>query len=253
MAQRFATLKDVLTGHEVRVQRDTEEFETLKAQGYKTRQQLATRHATLIDEDTGEAIRVERFSQDFVELAGKGYKTKQQLAHTRIPESVPEYIPDEIDILYDDYDDYDDYPVVDEYDILEDKINELYERIESELGTIPFEKVTYKNRHAQYMDLEESKQELIDMLRDLISNSSTGFILKDYLTEIEPKINEFITAIIYDSDDSMVEYHISQIARLLNHGEALTFEQATTIGSVHDIKTTGLGWYEKSSMFTERF
>ena len=146
-----------------------------------------------------------------------------------------------------------DYQQVLPEDRLRDKIDALFDRLETTLETIPLEKVTYSRRQPIFTDLSEERSMLISMLNDLVGSTDDYELLDSYLTAIEPKVSEYITLIIMDSESDMVEFHITQIAVLLNNGQPLSFNQASTLGNMQTFKGEPLSWYEQSSRIKESF
>ena len=205
---------------------------------------MAKRRATLTDLNTGEVVTVERGTPEYESYIEQGYISKEKLSHQR------EYQPDEIESPQEINTDY---PTADEAELLKQRIEEMYDAITQKLEEIPNEKVTYVHHTANYRDLTDTKQELLSMVDDLFAESDDTVIAM-YIQSVLPQISNYVETIYYDSDDDQIEFHITMIAKLLNKGQALTMEQAQSIGNATDYsKGQPLGWYEKSSMLRDRY
>lgn len=205
---------------------------------------MAKRMATMYDPQTDEWAVVERGTPEYEMFKQQGYLSREQMAHRK------EYQPDEIESPQETNTDY---PTADEAELLKQRIEEMYDAITQKLEEIPNEKVTYVHHTANYRDLSDTKQELLSMVDDLFAESDETVIAM-YIQSVLPQISNYVEAIYYDSDDDQIEFHITMIAKLLNKGQALTMEQAQSIGNTTDYtKGQPLGWYEKSSILRDRY
>ena len=195
---------------------------------------------------------VQRGTKEYKKFKKQGYLSKQQLSHRQeYKEWYKEtFKPDEIESPEETDTDY---PEADERELLKERIEDMYDTIIQKLDEIPNDKTTYSHHQPVVHDLTESKQTLISMVDDLYAESDDNDLVNMYLRTVLPQIATYVDAIYYDSDSDSIEYHISLIAKLLNKGQALSFEQASTLSNTTDYTGQPLGWYEKSSMLRDRY
>lgn len=207
------------------------------------------RIANLTNVETGEFASALRGTREYNKLKKQGYLSREQMSHRKEYKKPDYYVPDYIE---EPEETYTDYPEADEQELLKERIEDMYNAITQKIDEIPNEKITYEHHQANFNDLTDSKQELLNMVDDLYAESDNDLV-NQYIKTVLPKISSLVEAIYYDSDSDTIEFHISMIANLLNKGQALTFEQASTLGNASDFTGRPLGWYEKSSMLRERF
>lgn len=225
MARRKAAFINLVTGETVKVTRGTKRFEQFKKRGYITKQQASHLSQEKLESRTQE------------QLAKPQYKKyREQYQPTETPP------PEETDT---------DYPTITPDEIIRQRIDEMFERIDNSLRDIVNPATYFIHREPHPYDLTDTKQELISMLNDLVGQSENLVLLDSYLISIEPKVAEYSNAIQYDSQKEDIDYHISLLAQLLNHGNALSFEKASSLGNMNDFNGVPLGWHEQSSRLSE--
>ena len=206
---------------------------------------MAKRKATMIDPETLEQAIVERGTQEYEQFKQQGYITKEQASHNEKYKNL--YQPDEIESPEETNTDY---QTADEQELLKQRIEDMYDTIVQKLDEIPDEKeIPHK-----FLDLRDSKQTLFNLVDDLYAQADSDDTVNYYLRTMLPKIAELVEVIYYDSTEEDIDYHLTLLARILNNGNALSMEQAQSIGSTLEFKITKpLGWYEKSSMLRDRY
>lgn len=200
------------------------------------------RKAFLTDVFTGETVEVLRGTPEYEQYKEQGYLSREQMSHRA------DYQPD---IIESPEETNTDYPEADDRELLKNKIEDMYNDITDAIYEIPDERTTFENHKANYIDLTDSKQMLLNMVDDLYAENDDD-IANEHIKNVLPQILKYVEAIRYDSDGNNVEFFITRIAQLLNNGRPLSFYQASTLGNSTDFTGTPLGWYEKSSIFTER-
>lgn len=204
---------------------------------------MAKRKATLTDVETGHVVEVERGTPEYERYKEQGYISKEQMSHRK------EYQPDEIESPEEINTDY---PQADEKELLKNKIEDMYNDITDAIYEIPDERTTYENHRANYIDLRDSKQTLLNMVDDLYAENDDD-ITNQHIKNVLPEILKYVEAIRYDSDGNNVEFYITRIAHLLNNGRPLSFYQASTLGNADTFKGNYTGWYDISSRVTDRY
>ena len=117
------------------------------------------RKAFLTDVTTGETVEVLRGTPEYEQYKEQGYFSREQLSHRK--EYQPDVIesPEEINT---------DYPEADDRELLKNKIEDMYSDITDAIYEIPDEITTYENHKANYIDLTDSKQMLLNMVDDFL-------------------------------------------------------------------------------------
>lgn len=187
----------------------------------------------MVNVDTGEVINRGQGGIPYYKALKEGFIPTEDTPPEDTAEEYPQFLPE---------------------DSIREKIDSLFDIIQTDLSGIPNPKVVFKKRTPVYIDLSEEKQMLYSMLDELVGNTEQGFVLDTYLTNIEPQVTECVTGIIVASTAEDVYFQITTLTRLLNYGNPLSFEQASTLGNMGDFKGYNYqGWYEQSSRLDERF
>lgn len=204
------------------------------------------RQATFTNIESGEMKKVSRGTKEFEKYKKKGWLTREQISHRK--EYQPEYTPDYIESPEEENTDY---PEADDRELLKERIEDMYDTIIQKLDEIPNEKYVSGKK---YMNLLDSKQMLFNLVDDLYGQAESDDTVNYYLKTMLPKIAELVEAIYFDSTAEEVEYHLTLLAKILNQGNALSFEQASAMAESTELNIARpLGWYEKSSMLRDRF
>ena len=225
MARRKATFINLVTGETFKVTRGTKKFETFKKRGYITKQQASHLSQEKIQTRTQEQLKKPQY---------KKYREQYQPQETPAPEETNT-----------------DYPTITPDEIIRQRIDTMFDRLDTSLRDIENPTVYYIRRTPHQYDLTDAKNELISMLNDLVGQSDNLELLDRYLMDIEPMVAEYSNAIQYDSTKEDIDTHLLLLAQLLNNGRALTFEKAKSFGNIHDFTGTPNGWYENSSRVSE--
>lgn len=201
------------------------------------------RKAFLTDVLTGETVEVLRGTPEYEQYKEQGYLSREQLSHRE--EYQPDIIgsPEEINT---------DYPEADDRELLKNKIEDMYSDITDAIYEIPDERTTYENHKANYIDLTDSKQMLLNMVDDLYAENDDD-TANEHIKNVLPEILKYVEAIRYDSDGNNVEFYVTRIAHLLNNGRPLSFYQASTLGNADTFKGGYTGWYDVASRVTDRY
>ncbi len=200
------------------------------------------RKAFLTDVTTGETVEVLRGTPEYEQYKEQGYLSREQLSHRK--KYQPDVIesPEEINT---------DYPEADDRELLKNKIEDMYSDITDAIYEIPDERTTYENHKANYIDLTDSKQMLLNMVDDLYAENDDD-TANEHIKNVLPEILKYVEAIRYDSDGNNVEFYVTRIAHLLNNGRPLSFFQASTLGNADVFKGNYHDWYEINSRVTDR-
>ena len=192
------------------------------------------RKATLTSLITGEFKTVERGTEDYYKLVQEGWLSREQVSHRTPQQLYPEeYTPDYIEEPEEEPDT--EYPAPSIRDILEDRLQDMYDTIRNILDDLPFEKQFYDNpKHPYVQDTSEQRFYLLQLLDDLYGQSEDESVVNKYLLDNQELIADLTMLVVKDSESGWFEQHISQLAVALNHGNALTPDQAQELGDQLD-------------------
>lgn len=185
------------------------------------------RTANFIDVDTGEIFSAKRGTKQFDKYRERGYLTKEQVSHRK------EYQPD---IIEPPPEEYTDYPEADEQEMLKERIEDMYQSIWNKLGEIPDDKLVVDtvSRKTYYINLMDSKQELINALDELYSEAESDDEVNAYLKTMLPKIEQIVTDIAeHDSKQSDVQNHLTLLANILSQG-TMSDPLSKSLGNMFD-------------------
>lgn len=201
---------------------------------------MAQRRARMINVDTGEEIQVLRGTPEYEELKEEGWLSREQISHRK--EYREDYQPDFID------EPEEDIIELDESELLKDKISEMYDVIRGKIESLPDERYFHKTK--QPKSLLEDKDMLLNAVDDFYADVDNDFEFDRYIESILPSVENLLNLITYDSDQSTVEFALTQLMNLLQGG-TLSSSMSKLLGNMQEFNGSYSGWYERSSRFSD--
>lgn len=201
---------------------------------------MAQRRARMVNVDTGEEMQVLRGTPEYEELREQGWLSREQISHRK--EYREDYQPDFID------EPEEETIELDESELLKDKISEMYDVIRGKIESLPDERYFHKTK--QPMSLLEDKDMLLNAVDDFYADVDNDFEFDRYIESILPSVENLLNLITYDSDQSSVEFALTQLMNLLQGG-TLSSSMSKLLGNMQEYNGSYSGWYERSSRFSD--